>query len=482
MGAISHDRNALFIRDLFAEVATGRVGISPDVGDALDTGRALGIAAVARRCLPPGSTGVASVDDDWTAALLAGAPEISTRVGAPAARPGRRPRARGAGHPADHVADLARVRRQRFRRRTAAVLPPQHGTQPAAPVGAENLRHLGRCSADRGWLGPAFGCRAGRSWPVRRWDDLRPVGLKLIFLIVSRAVSVLGLSRREPWWKDAEILMLRHQLAVAQRERPRAHSRLTWPDRAWLALLAGTLPTGRLAAMRLIVTPGTIMRWHRDIVRRRWARVPHGRSGRPPVHRNVRSVVLRLAGENESWGYRRIHGELAGLGITVAPSTVWQILKSAGIDPAPRRDGPGWAEFLRSQAQGILALDFFTAGLLNGVKVYVLAVIGHGSRRVRVLGATGHPVQAWVVQQARNLLMDLEDTGTRVKFVLHDRDASFTAASGAVFQAAGVRIVRSAAQAPRATRSCRTSAAATTTSPPRSALITSSARPSTSSR
>ena len=141
--------------------------------------------------------------------------------------------------------------------------------------------------------------------------------------------------------------------------------------------------------------------------------------------------------------------ELAGLGITVAPSTVWQILKSAGIDPAPRRDGPGWAEFLRSQAQGILALDFFTADLLNGAKIYVLAVIEHGSRRVRVLGATEHPVQAWVVQQARNLLMDLEDTGTRVKFVLHDRDASFTAAFDAVFQASGVRIVRSAVRAPR---------------------------------
>ena len=182
----------------------------------------------------------------------------------------------------------------------------------------------------------------GRSWSVRRWDDLRPVGLKLIFLIVSRAVPVLGLSRRESWWKDAEILMLRHQLAAAQRERPRAHSRLTWPDRAWLALLAGTLPVDRLATMRLIVTPGTIMRWHRDIVRRRWARVSHrGRSGRPPVHRNVRSVVLRLARENESWGYRRIHGELAGLGITVAPSTVWQILKSAGIDPAPAPGRPG---------------------------------------------------------------------------------------------------------------------------------------------
>jgi len=270
--------------------------------------------------------------------------------------------------------------------------------------------------------------------------------LKLIFLIASRVVSLLGLWRRESWWKDAEILMLRHQLAVALRERPGAPARLTWPDRAWLAILAGTLPAGWLAGIRLIVTPAPVLRWHRDIVRRRWARL--SRSGRPATHRKVRSVVLRLARENEAWGYRRIHGELAGLGIMVAPSTVWQILKNAGIDPAPRRDGPGWAEFLRSHAQGILALDFFTADLLNGTKVYVLAVIEHGARRVRILGATRHPVESWVVQQVRNL-MDLEDAGTRVKFVLHDRDASFTAAFDDVFRAAGVRIVRSAVQAPR---------------------------------
>jgi transposase len=196
------------------------------------------------------------------------------------------------------------------------------------------LCHLGRCpsGADR------FRSVSGTGLEVLAgpgWDDLRLVGLKLIYLIVFRAVSVLDLSRRESWWKDAEILMLRHQLAVAQRERPRAHSRLTWPDRAWLALLAGTLPIERLVAVRLIVTPATILRWHRGIVRRRWARVSHrGGSGRPPARRSVRSVVLRLARENESWGYRRIHGELAGLGIKVAPSTVWQILKSAGIDPA----------------------------------------------------------------------------------------------------------------------------------------------------
>src|SRR5271169_4090093 len=223
--------------------------------------------------------------------------------------------------------------------------------------------------------------------------------------------------------------MLRHQLTVAERERPGVRARLTWPDRAWLALLAGTVPTERLAAIRLIVTPGTILRWQRDIVRRRRAQLSRrGRSGRPATHRKVRSVVLRLARENESWGYRRIHGELAGLGITVAPSTVWEILKNAGIDPAPRRDGPGWAEFLRSQAQAMLALDFFTADLLSGTKVYALAAIEHGTRRIRILGATEHPIQSWVVQQARNLLMDLEDAKTSVKFVLHDRDASLTAA------------------------------------------------------
>src|SRR5580658_6327657 len=137
---------------------------------------------------------------------------------------------------------------------------------------------------------PVFNCRPGRSRSAGRWDDLRPVGLKLIFLIVSRAVSALGLSRRESWWKDAEILMLRHQLAVAQRERPRAHSRLTWPDRAWLALLAGTVPAEHLAAMRLIVTPGTILRWQRDIVRRRWVRL--SRRGVPRI--SATAVTSRL--------------------------------------------------------------------------------------------------------------------------------------------------------------------------------------------
>ena len=152
-------------------------------------------------------------------------------------------------------------------------------------------------------IGPVSGTLLAGADLAGPCDDLRLVGLNLIFLIVFRAVSLLGLSRRESWWKDAEILMLRHQLAVAQREHPQAHARLAWPDRAWLALLAGTLPIVRLAAMRLIVTPGTILRWRRDIVRRRWARLSRrGRSGRPATDRKVRSVVLRLARENAGSG------------------------------------------------------------------------------------------------------------------------------------------------------------------------------------
>src|SRR5260370_19517413 len=202
--------------------------------------------------------------------------------------------------------------------------------------GVENLCHLGRCPRDRGRFGQAARRRPCRSWLGRKWDELRLMGLKLVFLVVSRVMSLLRLSRRESWWKDAEILMLRHQLAVAERERPKARARLTGPDRAWLALLAGTVPAGRLAGMRLLVTPGTTLRWHRDIVRRRWGRLSRrGRSGRPATHRKVRLVVLRLARENESWGYRRIHRGLAEPGLPLAPSTGLESLQNSPIDPAP---------------------------------------------------------------------------------------------------------------------------------------------------
>jgi hypothetical protein len=153
--------------------------------------------------------------------------------------------------------------------------------------------------------------------------------------------------------------------------------------------------------LRLLVTPDTILRWHRDIVRRRWAaRSMHGKTGRPATRRNIRALVLRLARENPGWGYRRIRGELAGLGVQVSASTVWEILKKAGINPAPRRTGPTWSLFLRSQGEAILACDFFTASLLDGTQAYVVAVIEHANRRIRILGVNLHPTRDWTAQHA----------------------------------------------------------------------------------
>jgi transposase len=227
--------------------------------------------------------------------------------------------------------------------------------------------------------------------------------LRFVFLLITRTASWLRLSQREEAWKTAEILILRHQLAVLQRRQPRRPD-LDWADRALLATLLAVIPKVRRHGLRLLVTPDTIVRWHRDIVRRRWAaRSTRGKTGRPAIRRNIRALVLRLARENPHWGYRRIHGELAGLGVKVAASTVWEILKNAGIDPAPRRTRPGWSQFLRSQAEAILACDFFTADLLDGTQAYVLAVIEHASRRIRILGVTLHPTGEWTAQQARNL-------------------------------------------------------------------------------
>jgi putative transposase len=195
--------------------------------------------------------------------------------------------------------------------------------------------------------------------------------LRFVFLLVTRLTAWSWLCRREESWKDAEILLLRHQLIVLRRQTV-ARPRLSWADQALVAALPGMIPRDRRASLRMAATPATVLRWHRDIVRRRWAaRSQRERPGRPATRRNIRGLVLRLAREKPGWGYRRIHGELIGLGIRLAPSTVWQTLKKAGTDPAPRRTGPAWSEFLRSQAQAILATDFFTVDLLDGTTVYV---------------------------------------------------------------------------------------------------------------
>jgi len=273
--------------------------------------------------------------------------------------------------------------------------------------------------------------------------------LRFVFLLITRLAGGLRLSRRAEAWKTAEILILRHQLAVLQR-RQGCRPKLTWADRALLATLVSVIPRARRQGLRLLVTPDTIVRWHRDIVRRRRAaRSMRGKSGRPATRRNIKALVLRLARENPEWGYRRIHAELAGLGVNIAASTVWEILKNAGIDPAPRRTGPTWSRFLRSQADAILACDFFTADLLDGTQAYVLAVIEHATRRIRILGVTLHPTGEWTAQQARNLLMDLDDQAHRVKFMIRDRGSNFTTTFDAVLANAGIRTVPCNVRTPR---------------------------------
>src|SRR5712691_11586044 len=273
--------------------------------------------------------------------------------------------------------------------------------------------------------------------------------LQFVFLLIVRVAAGLRLSRREEMWKTAEILILRHQLAVLHRRQPR-RPKLNWADRALLATLLGVIPKGRRQGLRLLTTPDTIVRWHRDIVRRRWAaRSMRGCTGRPSTRRNIRGLVRRLARENPNGGYRRVHGELAGLGVKVAASTVWEILKASGIDPGRRQSGPTWSQFLSSQAEAILACDFFTVDLLDGTQAYVLAVIEHATRRIRILGVTLHPTGEWTAQQARNLLMDLGDQTNRVKFMIRDRGSNFTAAFDAVLADARIRTVLCNVATPR---------------------------------
>ncbi|MER5915699.1 integrase core domain-containing protein [Streptomyces sp. NPDC001982] len=272
--------------------------------------------------------------------------------------------------------------------------------------------------------------------------------LRLAYLAVTHTFAFLCLLSMSDREKDVEILALRHQLLVLQRQVGKPT--FTDTDRAVLAGLLHHLPMDKLRHLLLLVRPDTLLRWHRDLLKRRHAAtcVPK-RRGRPPTIRSIRALVVRLARENASWGYRRIHGELAALGIKVAASTVWEILKEHGIPPAPERQSTTWADFLRSQAEALLACDLFEVRTLTGARLYVFAVIEHATRRVRILGATAHPTAKWIVQLGRNLLMDLEDAGSRATFMIRDRDSKFTAAFDDLLTDAGLTVVTTGIRIPR---------------------------------
>ncbi|MET8312409.1 helix-turn-helix domain-containing protein [Micromonospora sp. NPDC005173] len=202
--------------------------------------------------------------------------------------------------------------------------------------------------------------------------------------------------------------------------------------------------------MRLLVRSDSVLRWHRDLVARRHAAISRPkRPGRPRIVHSARALVLRLARETPSWGYRRLHGELLVLGVKVAASTVWEILKKAGIDPAPERAASTWSDFLRSQADALLACDFLETVTLTGARMYVFAVIEHPSRRIHILRATPHPTTAGVAQAAKNLVMDPEGNGSRARFMVRDRDGKFPDLFDAILADADIDVVFSGIQMPR---------------------------------
>lgn len=267
----------------------------------------------------------------------------------------------------------------------------------------------------------------------------------LIYLVLRQVLQLLTHLARDGGAKDVELLVLRHQVAVLRRQVHRPE--LQPADRVLLAALSRLLPRSRWSTF--FVTPATLLRWHRQLIARHWT-YPHPRPGRPPVDREIRDLVLRLAAENSTWGHRRVQGELARLGYQIAASTVWKILHHAGVDPAPRRSGPTWQQFLTAQAHTMLACDFFTVDTVFFQRIYVLFFLELATRRVHVVGVTAHPTGDWVTQQARNLLMDLGDRAENLRFLVRDRDTKFTAQFDTVFTAAGVEVIRTPPQAPRA--------------------------------
>jgi putative transposase len=262
--------------------------------------------------------------------------------------------------------------------------------------------------------------------------------VSLVYVFACRLFAFVLLLARSDRSKELELLVLRHELSIMRRQARRPQ--LTESDRLLLAAaLSRVIP--RRSWHAFFVTPETLLRWHRRIIARRWT-YPQRRPGRPPIDEAVRGLILRLARENSHWGYIRIVGELRKLGITVSATLVRNVLARAGIPPAPERASSSWRSFLREHGNTILACDFFTVDTVWLRRFFVVFFVSIGTRRVEYVACTANPDTAWMIQQARNMLMDLDDHSERPRFLIHDRDRKFSRAFDGIFESEGIEIVR----------------------------------------
>ena len=269
------------------------------------------------------------------------------------------------------------------------------------------------------------------------------MALSFLYRLLRRLLGLVRVHQMDALSKEAEILVLRHQLAVLRRQVDRP--RFSWSDRALVALLASLIPRGRWRSF--LVTPQTVLDWHRRLVRRRWT-YPHRLPGRPRLADETVDLVCRLARENPRWGYLRIVGELKKLGVVVSKTGVATVLRRRRVPPASRREDPTWSEFLRAQAELVLATDFFTVDSVLLRRFYLLFVVEVKRRVVHLLGVTANPDGPWVAQLARNFVADLEDRGHRYQSLVRDRDTKFTASFDAIMASVGIKVLRTPVQTP----------------------------------